>query len=234
MDRNINLENVKSLLEQGATADHWTTEYEHNHDLRRSRCNVIGLILEAKTETERTVLELCVKKFPSYRRNETTKESLLGECFRRNWHDSWKTLIQAKETETALLAFLRWSGAEAVTTGRTKMKQLKLIAEHNNFGQQIQVAFGQIKKLNLFLSDQVPTNIPVLMQFCESNNKLDILERVFGKSNKINDTVTWRYKRNTKMVWMSESFINAKITGNVRITKNRNKIQVVTLLCCVY
>ena len=216
-NRKIDFQKLEKLIKMGATVDHWTTIFEKGKDGHEWRWNAIDICLRSNTEDDSKCVEILTKNY-NWRKNETKKErSILGGSLWLNKKLIWKRLIKVNETETALVAFLRWSGGYIDTSLEEKMEQIEEVEKRGNFAKEIQTGFKFIKENGMFQDDKIPKNIPILMKFCEQKMEPEFLQRIFGKSFKIEDQITWRYEKNGCRMWMVESFRNSGIKRKVKV-----------------
>jgi len=223
-NRKIDFQKLEKLIKMGATVDHWTTIFEKGKDGHEWRWNAIDICLRSNTEDDSKCVEILTKNY-NWRKNETKKEwSILGTSLWLNNKLIWKRLIKSKETETALVAFLRRSDFKSSL--EEKMEQIEEIEKRGNFAKEIQTGFKFIKENGLFQDRQISTNIPILMKFCEQKMEPEFLHRIFGKSFKIEDNITWRYENKGRKIWVAESLRNSELNGKVIIQRIAGNTQV--------
>ena len=147
----------------------------------------------------------------------------MGDSLYWNKKLIWKRLIKLNETETALVAFMRWSDDTSLDD---KLEQIEEIEKRGNFGKEVQTGFKFIKENGMFQDQEIKTNIPIFMRFCEQKMEPEFLQRIFGKSFKIEDKITWRYQKDGRKIWMAESCRNSDINGKVIIQRIAGNTQV--------
>ena len=214
----INLSEIKKLVKQGATIDHWV---EIGGSI--GRYNAVQLAAWNGSDEATKAGMFLIEHFDFI---ETDRDeycySPLGISI--NWGHSKiaKEIIKMKKSKNPIYSFLRWAGYR--TTEDEKMKILEEIRRNYNFSNILKEDLKQIKDQGKFGDDRIRSNLPTLFNFCKSENVS--LEECFGKSYKIGNPIAWRFKSGNKNHLVAEEIQKTCKSGKVTIENCRNKIKV--------
>ena len=214
----INLSEIKKLVKQGATIDHWV-EYDY------ARWNAVQLAAENGSDEAIEAGLLLIEHFDfiqTERGDDYYYSSPLGISIYNGHSKMAKEIIKMKKSKNPIYSFLRW--ADKDTTEDEKMKILEEIEKSFNFSKLLKEDLKQIRDEGKFGTDRIRSNLRDLFKFCKSKNVS--LEKCFGKSYEIKDPITWRYKIGNKHQWVAEKILKDFENGPVSIQNSKNKIKV--------
>ena len=84
------------------------------------------------------------------------------------------------------------------------MTILKTIDRNYNLSKVIKTDFEQIREEEKVTNWDVVKNLPVLYDFCVSNNGADYWSKIFGKSYSIKSPLGWRFKKGNSFRWVAQ------------------------------
>ena len=212
----INLSEIKKLVEQGATIDHWV-------EVGGSRFNAVMLAgLNRSDEATETICYL-IQQFDFIKTDGRNYcDSPLGTSIDYGYSKRTKLILETKTAKDPIYTFLRWANKQ---TEDEKMVLLKQIEKSYNFSKLIKDDLKKIKDKGQFNDSDIRANLSILFKFCKSKN-IEFLEECFGKSYEIKNPISWRFKSGYKHHWVAEEIKKTFKTGKVSIENLQNQIKV--------
>lgn len=104
---NINLENVKNLIERGAKVDHWVGLDDRGSSTHSSRYNAIQLAAFNSSDEATEAIRIFVQSFPNFMNRDIGGwDSILARSMRSGYVHRTNVIISTKTAENPIYSFL--------------------------------------------------------------------------------------------------------------------------------
>ena len=218
----INVEQIENLIEEGAKPDFWVGQKEFQEEDGGVMWTVMEMALYNVSHDGKRATKILVDAFPEFRADETKgAKSLLGYAFAIN--RNWEVVLETKRHKNPIVAFLRWSG-ETTSSKKDKFKQLVAIGRRYPFGPEIKKALSWLHKFQEMREKNTVLNMPVLMEYCNSNSK--DLTNFLGGSYKIKDEMAFQFPFKKKDIWVAQFLQDHGMTGLVDVRKTASGVSI--------
>jgi len=210
------LEKIKSLVESGATPDHWVENYGRQN-------NAIQLASKNKNEQANPTLEYLLFKFTNFVNKEEGFASPLSFALWSGNLKKTKFILKKKISINPIYCCMKWFVRKL--TDEEKMEIISQIEEIYDLKKIIKDDLKQIGDEREFGNGNVRQNIPILFNYLQSKSP-KLISEYFGKSNNINEPLTWRFEKANKFHWVAEEMQKRYKNGKISIENNEDIIKV--------
>ena len=166
------------------------------------------------------VVEMLVRRFPTYRKNaQGSWKSLLGRLFRHGLYTAAEILIITHEPTNPLYDLVCCHNDPTDVCCKT---WLDLIFEHYTPSTQIKLCLQKISNDGAFQNYRPRSWLPVVMNYLRRHSRygLDFVTRAIGGTYSIYDPLCLRYNKCGRNLWIAQELRNMNLVGDVNITRD--------------